>query len=155
VNTSTVGSHTVSCSATDKAGNTKTGSISYGVNYKFDGFFQPINDTAHQIGLATSIFKGGSTVPVKFQLKDAAGNLVQMASAPEWIGYIKGGSLTAAVDENLYTDPATGGSTYRWDTSGQQYIYNWSTKGVTAGYYYKIGVKLDDGSIYYVNLGLK
>ena len=45
--------------------------------YRFDGFLQPINDTAHQVGTSTSIFKAGSTVPVKLVLKDAAGNLVQ------------------------------------------------------------------------------
>src|SRR5207253_7626225 len=36
--------------------------------YRWDGFLQPINDTAHtNPPLAMSIFKSGSTVPVKFQ----------------------------------------------------------------------------------------
>ena len=42
-----------------------------------------INDTAHtQIcgsHCPANIFKGGSTVPVKFQLKDANGNVVYAA----------------------------------------------------------------------------
>ena len=57
----------------------------YGVTYRFDGFLQPINDTAHQIGTSTSVFKAGSTVPVKFQLKNAAGSVVQSATAPVWL----------------------------------------------------------------------
>ncbi|MDX6295697.1 MAG: hypothetical protein QOH50_4772, partial [Kribbellaceae bacterium] len=46
---------------------------------------------------------------------------------------------------------ADSGSTYRSD--GQQYIYNWKTG--TGGYYYRIGVTLDDGQSYYVNIGLR
>ena len=38
---------------------------------------------------------------------------------------------------------------------GGQYIYNWSTKGLAAGFYYRIGVRLDDGATYTVNIGLK
>jgi hypothetical protein len=53
----------------DAAGNTATVSGSYRVIYRFDGFLQPINDPAHQVGAGESVFKGGSTVPVKFQLK--------------------------------------------------------------------------------------
>ncbi len=155
VNTSTVGAHNVSCTSTNNAGLTANVQAAYNVNYKFDGFLQPINDTAHQIGLATSIFKGGSTVPAKFQLKDANGNVVQSASAPMWFTPIQGGPTSSSVDEVPYTDSATSGNTYRWDASAQQYIYNWSTKGVTAGFYYKVGVKFDDGQTYYVSLGLK
>jgi hypothetical protein len=55
---------------------------------------QPINDTAHsQIcgsPCPVSIFKGGSTVPVKFQLKDANGNVVQTTSLPLWLTPVKG-----------------------------------------------------------------
>ncbi len=36
-----------------------------------------------------------------------------------------------------------------------QYQYNWSTKGLKAGYYYRIGAKLDDGTTAYVYIGLK
>jgi len=150
-----VGTFTYTASATDRAGNISTVSATYRVIYRFDSFLQPINDTAHDTGLATSIFKGGSTVPAKFQLKKADGTIVQTATAPQWLIPAKGSPTSAAVDENVYTDPASGGSTYRWDTTGQQYIYNWSTKGLAIGYYHRIGVQLDDGQTYYVNIGLK
>jgi hypothetical protein len=55
----------------------------------------------------------------------------------------------------VYSDPATSGGTYRWDSTAQQYIYNWSTKGSTIGYYYRIGVILDDGQTYTVDIGLR
>jgi hypothetical protein len=150
-----VGTFTFTATAIDKAGNTTTQTGSYRVIYRWDGFLQPINDTAHQTSLTTSTFKGGSTVPVKFQLKDCNGNVVQASSLPAWLTPAKGSVTTAPVDETTYSDPATNGTTYRWDATSQQYIYNWSTKGSTAGYYYRIGVTLDDGQTYYVFIGLR
>lgn len=44
---------------------------------------------------------------------------------------------------------------YRWDSTAQQWIYNWSTKGSSSGCYYRIGVQLDDGQTYYQNISLK
>ena len=60
-----MGTFTYTATATDKAGNTTTVTGTYKVIYRFDGFLQPINDTAHQVGVSTSVFKAGSTVPVE------------------------------------------------------------------------------------------
>jgi large repetitive protein len=57
------------------------------------------------------------------------------------------------VDETLYSDPATSGSTFRWD--GEQYHYNWNTAKSQANFYWRIGVQLDDGQTYFVNVGLR
>ena len=89
-NANGVGTFTWTATAKDNAGNTTTITGTYTVTYRFDGFLQPINDTAHQVGVSTSMFKAGSTVPVKFQLKNAAGTVVQPASAPDWITPVKG-----------------------------------------------------------------
>ncbi|MDP9388719.1 MAG: PxKF domain-containing protein [Actinomycetota bacterium] len=150
-----VGTFTYTATATDKAGNIATQTGTYKVTYQWNGFLQPINDTAHQIGTATSIFKAGSTVPAKFQLKKADGTIVQTSTAPEWLTPAKGSSTSAAVDETQSSDPATSGSTYRWDATSQQYIYNWGTAKNQANYYWRIGVKLDDGQVYTVNIGLR
>lgn len=156
--TNTVGTHTVTCTATDNAGNTATKTVSYRVIYRFDGFLQPINDTSHpQIcgtSCTVSIFKGGSTVPVKFQLKDANGSIVQAGSLPIWITPQQGNATSSPVDETVYSDSATTGNNYRWNNI-DTYIYNWSTKNFTAGYYWRIGVTLDDGQTYYVIVGLR
>jgi hypothetical protein len=42
----------------------------------------------------------------------------------------------------------------RIGSPGQQYQCNWSTKAVATGYYYRLGVELDDGQVD-VNLGLR
>jgi hypothetical protein len=150
-----VGTFSYKATATDKAGNTAAVTGSYRVVYRFDGFLQPINDTAHQVDLTTSVFKGGSTVPVKFQLKRADGGVVQGNTAPVWQAPTKGSATTAAVDESLYSVPADSASAYRWDSSAQQYIYNWGTSGLVRNYYYRIGVRLDDGQTYFVNIALR
>ena len=108
------------------------------VQYRWDGFLQPIKDTAHQVGQSASIFKGGSTIPVKFQLKDVNGRPVQASTAPLW-----------------YADSVASSAPYKWDSTAQQYVYNWSTKGLKTGYWYKISAQLDDGNIYYATVGLK
>ena len=148
-----VGPHTYTATGRDAAGNATTRVVTYGVIYSFGGFLQPINDTAHQVGVDTSIFKAGSTVPVKFEIHRANGATVAPNAAPKWLTPVKGSSLLAAVDESAYSAPATSGDTYQ--TAGSQYIYNWSTKGLPAGFYYRIGVRLDDGTTYTVNIGLR
>ncbi len=152
-----VGTYSFTATAKDKAGNTETVTgtykVIYNIQYGTAFFLQPINDTAHTTGLTTSIFKAGSTVPVKFQLKDANGNVVQANSAPEWLTPAKGSATSEPMSETAYSDPATSGSTYRWD--GQQYIYNWGSPKNGNGYYWRVGVKLDDGRMYAVNIGLR
>jgi hypothetical protein len=125
----------------------------YQVVYKFGGFLQPINDTAHQAGVGTSVFKAGSTVPVKFQLRRSDGTLVQATTAPVWLTPVKGSAMTAPVDETAYAASADSGSSYRYDATAQQYVYNWKTG--PGGNYWRIGVRLEDGQTYFVNIGLR
>ena len=148
-----VGTFTWTATATDNAGNTTVLRGTYRVTYRFDGFLQPINDTAHQVGTSTSVFKAGSTVPVKLQLKDTAGNLVTPVTAPEWLTPVKGSSMTVPVDESVYSLSGDSGTAYKNDGGGQ-WSYNWKT-GSTVGSYWRVGFSLDDGSTYYVNICLR
>jgi hypothetical protein len=121
--------------------------------YKWSGFAQPINDTAYNPGQGMSVFKGGSTVPVKFQLKNASGALVQAIIAPLWLTPQKLSPMSAPVGEPTYSDPVTSGTTYKWD--GTQYQYNWSTKGLQTGYWYRIYAKFEDGTTQSVVVGVR
>ena len=153
--TNGVGTFTYTATATDRAGNTGAATATYTVKYGYGTtlFLQPVNDTAHQTGVATSVFKAGQTIPMKFQLKNASGTFVQAGTAPRWLAPVKGGSTGAAVNESAYASSTDSGSTYRWD--GTQYIYNWNTSSSQAGSYWRVGVTLDDGQTYYVNVGLR
>ena len=150
-----LGDTTVTCTATDKAGNKATGTFKVTVHFQWKGFLQPINDPAAQAGQPASVFKAGSTVPVKFQLTAPDGTLLQAPTTPEWVTPAKGGAMSLSVDETLYTDAATTGTSFRWDPDAQQYIYNWKTTRDMAGYYWRIGVSLPDGTTHYVTIGLR
>ena len=147
------GTFTYTATARDKAGNVETVTGTYRVVYAWDGFKQPISAPGHQTGASTSIFKAGSTVPVKLGLSKADGSVVQPASAPKWITPVKGAAMSAPVDEALYGAVADSGSTYRLE--GDKWQYNWGTPKAGAGSYWRIGVTLDDGQTYSVNIGLK
>lgn len=154
----TGGTFTISCDQGTLASKTYEFETSPGtlkVVYRWDGFLQPINDTAHQVGLSASVFKAGSTVPVKLQLKKADGTPVQAALAQQWSEPERLGLMTASVDESLYSGTASTGGAYRWDAASQQYIYNWNTKGFAPGYWYRVFAKLDDGTINSVVIGLR
>lgn len=150
-----VGTFTVTATATDKAGNLGSATATYRVVYGYGStlFLQPVNDTAHQTGLATSVFNAGQAIPMKFQLRDAAGKVVQTNTAPQWLTPVKGGSSAAAVNEAAYTAPETVGGSYAWD--GTQYQYNWKTDKSQAGSFWRVGVRLDDGQTYLVNIAMR
>jgi hypothetical protein len=127
------------------------------VVFAFNGFLQPINDTAHEQMCGTpcpmSIFKSGSTIPVKFQLFDANGVAVQSSVAPKWTEPQYLGVMTAPVSDSVPSVPPMSGTTYTYQ--GNQYQYNWSTKSTAANSLYMIGWELPDGQFGYVYIGLK
>jgi hypothetical protein len=127
------------------------------VTYRWDGFLQPINDTAHQIGVTESLFKLGSTVPVKFQLKKSDGTVVQEGGTnlPAFTRSANRGVCDPSTSaEGVLSDPGFTGSAFRWDSTAQQYIYNFSTKGLTKGEY-RIFAALDDGTSQWVDICLQ
>ena len=57
------------------------------------------------------------------------------------------------VNETAGSGPGYAGSTFTWRSGRWQ--YDWSTRGVAAGYVYRIGVRLDDGTTHYLTVGLR
>lgn len=157
--TSSVGTYPITCTigtlASQKYNFTTLAAGTLTIVYKWSGFLQPINDTAYNPTQTLSVFKGGSTVPVKFQLKNASSTSVQSFSSPTWLTPQRGSFMTASIDESTYSDPATSGMTFKWDSASQQYTYNWSTKGLTVGYWYRIYAKLEDGTTQSVVIGVR
>jgi MBG domain (YGX type) len=146
----------------------------------FLGITQPINGgmgesialTANSVGAGAdpdfaddnSRFKLGSTVPVKFQLKDANGALVTNASAQLYLKEADS-KPDPGVDEPISTAASTTGNLFRYDAMSGQYIFNLSTKNSSytnpdgkvvplAQGTYTISVKLDDNTYRSVNIQL-
>jgi hypothetical protein len=145
ISTATVGPKTVTRTAIDNVGHSVTQSCTTQVQYMYSGVLQPINPD----GL--SIFKAGSTVPVKFDLTDAAVSSITTATATLSIAKISD-SVEGVFVEAVSTSAATTGSLFRYD--GGHYMFNLSTKGMTAGTY-SIKVTLDDGTTYRTQISLK
>jgi len=131
-----LGSTTVTCSATDAHGNTATSTFKVNVTVSASDFLQPINTDD------SSIFKQGSTVPVKFQLTGASAG-IQNAVANLRISKVSNNILGDEA-EAITTTPASTGSLFRYDATSDQYIYNWGTKSYSAGTY-QLRIDLGDG----------
>ncbi|MDO8691595.1 MAG: hypothetical protein Q7R39_16600 [Dehalococcoidia bacterium] len=101
------GSHTVTVTAVDKAGNSASATLTYMV-WGINGPFAPVI----KLGQGTGQFKAGSTIPVKFQITDGA-SLIKTATGTVAIG--------------------TASAPFRWDDTAQQYVANVKTNAVDAG----------------------
>jgi hypothetical protein len=152
--TGSVGAKTFIVTATNGAGLTAPKTVSYKVQYDFGGFLPPVSLDGR------SLFKLGSTIPVKFQLFDAAGNPVSTAVATIKVAKMSGATAGTEV-EAVSTSAATSGNVFRYDSTGQLYIFNLSTKslpapaGGTVVGTWRINVYLDDGTTQTVDIGIK
>jgi Bacterial Ig-like domain/HYR domain len=141
-----LGTTTVTCSASDTRNNSSQATFKVNVTVSATSFLQPINLDGD------SIFKLGSTVPVKFQLTgDSAGitNAVANLRIAKVSNNVLGDELEAVT-----STPASTGSLFRYDATSGQYIYNWGTKGYTAGTY-QLRIDLGDGVTRTVLISLK
>lgn len=150
------GTQTLSVSFTpdDPANYTSaTKSVSIAVLYNPQAghrFLQPINLPPQ----AQSVFKIGSTIPVKFQLFQADGvTPVSTAVATIQVNKVSSG-VPSPVNESVVSTVPNAGISFRYDPTSQQYIFNLSTKSWTSGSYLISGL-LDDGSQITVVVGAR
>jgi hypothetical protein len=136
-----VGTHTITATAKDNAGRTATATRTYTVKpYTLTGFYQPVDMNG-----VWNVVKGGSTVPLKFEIFAGTTELTATAS-------VKSLSATPVTcgDSNAPADEiealATGGTTLRYDATGGQFIYNWQTPK-SPGSCYRVSVTTMDGSM--------
>lgn len=141
-----LGSTTVTCTATDKAGNTGTEKFTVAVTAAWSGVLQPVNTDG------SSIFKLGSTVPVKFQLTGASAGITTLQAR---LYLQKLGSAPAGKEvEAISTSNATTGNLFRYDGTSGQYIFNLNTKTLSAGTY-QLRIDTGDGVGRNVTISLK
>lgn len=144
LDTRTVGPHTIKFTAADKAGNATVKSITYYVEYVFSGFLSPLKHDR--------TWRAGSTIPVKFYLKDAYGSYVKNATAKLYIARVVKGKT--GPEEKAYSRSFCIGNMFRYDRCTRQYVFNLYTKHLRAGTY-QLRVDLGDGTVNTINITLR
>ena len=134
----------VSCTATDKANNKSASQVfKVTVTVPWSNVLAPLNFDG------SSIYKIGSTIPVKFQLSGTAAGITNL---PAKLYYAKvSNSLVGTELEAISTSAADTGNQFRYDSTAKQYIFNLSTKGFSEGTY-QLRVDLGDGISHTVNI---
>ena len=132
-----------SCSVTA----TQAGDLSYlpaqpvtrtfSISHAWSGLLQPVNMSGD------SVFKRGSTVPLKFVLTGGSAaitTLVARVYIAKTSNQVVGTEVEAATGGN-----ADQGNVFRYDASSGQYHFNWGTKDLSEGTW-QIRVDLGDGN---------
>ena len=134
-----VGTHTLTATAYDVAGNETVETRTYKVlPWTLKGFFQPVDMN----GVYNTV-KGGSTIPLKFEIFAGLTEL-------DLTDYVKSFESTKITcDGSALTDAieitSTGGTSLRYDSVGGQFIQNWQTPKIP-GACYRVTMTTQDGS---------
>lgn len=104
--------------------------------YSWSGVLQPVNADG------SSVFKLGSTVPVKFQLTGASAGITGLA-ARLYLAQLSG-DIAGSEQEAVSTSAADSGNTFRY--TGGQYLFNLGTRTLAQGTYL-LRIDLGDGMV--------
>ncbi len=150
------GSYTITVSVTDKdLGTGSNGSDIGAVSFLWNmsGILQQVN-----AGPPNSIFKYGSTIPVKVKVTDCAGAPVNTLTLKVTWQLLSSGTPTGDVSEPYSTSAADTGNTMRFTGSpDNQYIFNLASKSFPDGTAkYRIYVTIQStGQLVSADIGLK
>ncbi len=137
--TSSLGGHSFTVEASDRAGNTAELTVAYEVTiWPFAGFFSPVANRP-----AVNTVKAVSAVPVKFGLGGFYGLDVIAAGYPvsQQVSCATGAALGASV-------PTASGDGLQYSAATDQYSYVWKTEKSWAGQCRELRVALIDGTVH-------
>jgi hypothetical protein len=136
LDTTSVGTKTVTCTATDSAGNMASASVTYQVAYHWSGFFQPIDNLP-----AVNSAKAGQAIQVKFSLGGDYGLSIFASGYPKV--QMVNCSSGAPIGQAEQTVTASG---LHYNAGSGQYSYTWKTDKSWRGTCGQLVVRLVDGS---------
>lgn len=135
-----VGSHTVTASATDKAGNSASASATYTVlPWSLIGFYAPV-----EMNDVYNVVRSGSPVPLKFEVFAGRKELSDTSVVKSFTSALVA-CPAGTGDAMEETASAKGGTALRYDKTTGQFIYNWQAPR-QAGACYRVTMMTQDGS---------
>jgi lysozyme len=115
------------------------------VDYHFMGFLPPLRQDG--------TYHLGRTLPIKFQLTDFSGSSISSLNAVTSLQVQQvdpqGNPLGAA-----FQPEGAGHTSLRYDPTANEFVFNWDTKGLAAGYY-DILLTLADGTTHTLTIQLE
>jgi hypothetical protein len=97
-------------------------------------------------GEAWNTAKGGSTVPLKFNVYAGTVEKTSLSDIKSFQQSKLASCAGGATEDPVEDTPTTGGTTLRYDGTGAQWIQNWATPKVTSDTCYRAWVTFADGS---------
>ena len=135
-----VGTHVMSATAYDNAGNKKVETRTYTVlAWTLNGFYRPV-----EMGKLNTV-KGGSTVPLKFNVYAGSTELTDVSVVASFKVLRVSCADMSALPEDPIDVVSTGGTVLRYDATGGQFIQNWQTPRI-ANSCWIVTMTTDDGS---------
>lgn len=133
---SSAGSYTIDLTVEDDGGLKDSEQTSYTVYNIPSNVLQPINYTGRPTDpySGMSLFKAGSTIPVKITVADCDGSSVGTLTPVVKVVKLDGTPNGTDVESTSPANP-TPGNQMRYDAIASQYIYNLGTKGFNKGDY--------------------
>lgn len=125
--------------------NSATGSVSIVIKaWTLTGFYQPVDMSPTGGPVLLNTVKGGSTVPLKFEIFVGTAERTSTADIQsfQFQEFVCG---SASSFESPIEVTTTGGTSLRYDLTGGQFIQNWQTPK-TAGKCYQVRMTAQDGS---------
>ncbi len=121
----------------------------FAITYAPDGLC--LGSPGHQVlpplnADGSTVVKQRATIPVKFRVCDFNGVSVGTPDVVASFARRRIGDDSLAADDNTSPPSTTPFTAFRWDPVDQQWIFNLSTKELTAGADYSYRIRLADGS---------
>jgi hypothetical protein len=149
LDTSSIGTKSVTCTATDNAGNTASASVSYSVvdsttvTFNFSGYFAPVDNSGPGPTYVFNQTNAGKAVPVRFSLNGYQGMNILATGYPASQAVNCASASTVDTIEETVT---AGNSSLTYDPTTDRYSYIWKTDKAWSGTCRKLTIKLTDGT---------
>ena len=125
--------------------NDQTGDVAIVINkWTVNGFYQPVDMTPAGSPIVWNTVKGGSTVPLKFNIYVGSTEQTSISAIKE-IQIFDVVCSTSAVADVPLEFTTTGGTSLRYDSTAHQFIQNWQTPKAP-GKCYMARMTAQDGS---------